>query len=155
VTSPSDSNRPDVATDLVEYMVVLVPGTDALAAIGAELVEAVASSAIRILDLVVVTLDDQGQLELADADTIRELDPVREVTASWGIILSRHDLELVALALEPGSCAVVLVAEDRWAEPLASVVRTFGGEVRAGERIARERVEAAFARKDRREEPHR
>ena len=34
---------------------------------------------------------------------------------------------------------VVVVAEDRWAERLAAAVRGFGGEVRAGERIARER----------------
>jgi hypothetical protein len=41
---------------------------------------------------------------------------------------------------------VVLVAEDRWAVPLAAAAQALGGEVRAGERIARERVEAALRR---------
>jgi hypothetical protein len=68
------------------------------------------------------------------------------MSACYGTLLSRHDLDLVALALQPGDCAVVIVAEDRWAEPLAVAARALGGEVRAGERIARERVEAALAR---------
>ena len=68
------------------------------------------------------------------------------MTACYGALLSRHDIELVSLALQPGDCAIVLVAEDRWAEPLAVAARGLGGEVRAGERIARERVEAALVR---------
>ena len=41
--------------------------------------------------------------------------------------------------------AIVLVVEDRWAGPLSAAARDSGGEVLAGERIPRLRVEAALA----------
>ena len=62
-----------------------------------------------------------------------------------GVLLSHHDLSLIALALAPGDGAIVVVAEDRWAEHLAAAAHAVGGEIRAGERIARTRVEAALA----------
>ena len=54
-----------------------------------------------------------------------------------GGLLSTHDIDLVSLALAPDSTAIVLVAEDRWAEPLSAAARQSGGEVLAGERIPR------------------
>ena len=147
-----DPSPPEIATDLVEYLVLVVPGPDALAAVGPELVRVVDSAAIRILDLVVVRLDENGTLSTIEIDTLGGLEAVQAVTACYGALLSRHDLELVSLALQPGDCAIVLVAEDRWAEPLAVAARGLGGEVRAGERIARERVEAALVRRTRRPE---
>ena len=96
--------------------------------------------------MVVVTVDGNTSPEVVEIDAVRGLDAIRERTACYGVLLSRHDIELVALSLQPGDCAVILVAEDRWAEPLAVAARAIGGEVRAGERIARDRVEAALAR---------
>ena len=57
-----DPSPPEIATDLVEYLLLVVPGPDALAAVGPELVRVVDSAAIRILDLVVVRLDENGTL---------------------------------------------------------------------------------------------
>jgi hypothetical protein len=42
---------------------------------------------------------------------------------------------------------VVLVIEDRWAEGLSEAIRGAGGEISAGERIPRARVEAAMAQR--------
>jgi hypothetical protein len=137
---------PEIATDLVEYLLLVIPGPDALTAVGPELVCLVDAAAIRVLDLVVVTIDDDGQSAVIEIDAIDGLEAVSEMTACYGALLSRHDIELVSLALRPGDCAIVLVAEDRWAEPLALAARSLGGEVRAGERISRARVEAALAR---------
>jgi hypothetical protein len=137
---------PEIATDLVEYLVLVIPGPDALAVVGPELVRLADSAAIRILDVAIVTAEDRGTAAIVEIDAVEGLEPVREMSACYGTLLSRHDLDLVALALQPGDCAVVIVAEDRWAEPLAVAARALGGEVRAGERIARERVEAALAR---------
>ena len=152
MSTSSEPTWPAVATDLVEYLVLVIPDVDALATVGAELVDAVAAAAIRVLDLVVVAIDAEGAVQLVELDAIPDLDAVRQPTAGWGVVLSRHDIELIALALEPGSCAVVIVVEDRWAERLGAAVRGFGGEVRAGERIARDRVEAALAQPDDRRE---
>ena len=142
--------RPDapleIATDLVEYLLLLIPKADESAALGTELVRAVESSAVRVLDLVLVTVDAAGSALLEDIDTLPGLEEIRGRTSCFGVLLSRHDVDLIALALQPGDRALVLVVEDRWARPLAAAARAAGGEVRAGERIARDRVEAALAR---------
>ena len=78
---------------------------------------------------------------------------IREAASCYGVLLSRHDVELVSLALQPGHCAVVLVAEDRWAEPLATAAHAVGGEIRAGERISRHRSRPALARAAERPKP--
>lgn len=144
--APSDPRPVEIATDLVEYLVVVIPGPQALSTVGPDLVRIVESAVIRILDLVVVTIDRNGEPEIVEIDSIDGLEAIVDVTVCHGRLLSRHDIELVSLALRPDDCAVVLVAEDRWAEPLATAARALGGEVRSGERIARDRVEAALGR---------
>jgi Family of unknown function (DUF6325) len=135
-----------IATDLVEYLVLVVPGPDALATIGPELVRVVDSSAIRILDMVVVVVGEDGQADVIEADSVETLGVLRNASPCVGALLSRHDIELVSMALEPDSAAIIVVVEDRWAEPLSAAARAAGGEVRAGERIGRQRVETALTR---------
>jgi Family of unknown function (DUF6325) len=147
VTSlPEPSSPDDIVTDLVEYLVLVLPGPHALPDVGPELVRTVKSSAVRVLDVVVVNVGHDGKPETLEVDDLPSLAGIRTATSFCGVLLSRHDIELVSLALQPGQCAVVLVAEDRWAGPLAAAAHAAGGEVRAGERISRERVEAALAR---------
>lgn len=50
----------EIATDLVEYFVVVVPGLDALPAVATELVGSVEAAVIRVLDVVVVSVDAAG-----------------------------------------------------------------------------------------------
>ncbi|HEX3087956.1 MAG TPA: DUF6325 family protein [Ilumatobacteraceae bacterium] len=138
--------RHDIATDLVEYLVLVLPGLHALPVIADELMLLVASSAIRILDMVVISFDDSGTAEVMEAESIESLAPLCSSSSGGGVLLSRHDIELVSLALRAPSAAVIVVAEDRWAESLSVAARAAGGEVRAGERIARQRVELALAR---------
>ncbi len=145
-SSPEPIRATPIATDLVEYVVLVIPDPQALRAIATELVSMVEAAAIRVLDLVVVRVLENAAPEVIEIDAVEELHGFRQLSSLFGVLLSRHDLELVALALQPGDWAVVIVAEDRWAEPLAAVARAAGGEVRAGERIARERVEAALSR---------
>ncbi len=111
-----------------------------------EIIRVADSPAVRVLDLVVVTLDEQNRPDLVEFDTIPGLEGVRDSATRRRVLLSQHDIELVCLSLGPGECAIILVAEDRWAQPLAAAARALGGEVRAGERIARNRVEATLQR---------
>ncbi len=141
--SSPDRRLDDIATDLVAYLIVTVPDPAALVAVGAELVQITEAATIRVLDLAVVEVDAAGHVAIVEPDGFGA---IRAMTECQGLLLSRHDIELVALALEPGDCAVVIVAEDRWAQPLARAARASGGELRAGERIARARVEAALER---------
>ena len=146
MTAPREQPRPDIATDLVEYIVLTIPEPQALSEVVAGLVRLVESAAIRILDLILVSVDERGVAEVVNPETLSGFDAPDGLIEWADVVLSRHDIELVALALQPGDLPVIVVAEDRWAEPLAAAARALGGEVRAGERIARERVQAALDR---------
>jgi hypothetical protein len=153
--SRQHGNRPDdVATDLVEYIIVAVPGLESLVGLAPALAELVEREAIRILDLVVVVKSAGGavtQLELDDVDGMAAL---RALDDGIGGLLSDHDIELASLALRAGSTGVILVTEDRWAEPLSAAAQRAGGQIVAGDRIPPAWVETVIA--DRRvEQPER
>jgi hypothetical protein len=152
----SDAPEPPTTTggivdDLVAYLVIVVPDPDALSTVVPALITLVEQATIRILDLVVLVRQDDGAVVTLELEAVEALAPLRGVDVEVGAMLSDHDLELVSEALQPGSAGVVLVTEDRWAEPLATAVRTAGGHILGGERIAARRVQAIRAREH---EPH-
>ena len=58
--------------------------------------------------------------------------------------MRRHIIEDAAQALEPGTCAAVLVWENRWAAPVAVALRKSGGQLVASGRIGIQAVLAAL-----------
>ena len=58
-----------------------------------------------------------------------------------GGLLSEDDVILAGSALPPGTSALVVVVEDRWASLLADAARQSGGRILGGERIPRHRLE--------------
>ena len=104
--------------------------------------ELAASSTIGVLDAVVVVRgrDDSIEVhEVEDTQGLVTLDATWRERDSW---LSEHDVELAALALPPGSTGLVLVVEDRWAEPMSVAARVAGGQIVGGERIPARRIES-------------
>lgn len=138
------ANRGEIRTDLVEYLIVVVPSQDALTGIGSALLKLVEKAKIRILDLVVLVRDTNGAVTVLELDSIESMGPLRGLDIEVGSMLSEHDLELAALALKPGMPGVVLVTEDLWAKSLSTAARRAGGQIIAGERIPAARVEAAL-----------
>ena len=132
-----------VNTDLVEYFIVVVPDLDAVGEVAAAVADLVGSTAIRILDAVVIAREHDDALvvhEIDDAPVLETLRAARERACR----LSDHDLALASLALPLGGIGLVVVVEDRWAEPLSTAARRAGGEIIAGERIPMRRVERAL-----------
>ena len=132
-----------LSTDLVEYFIVVVPDLDAVEGVAAAVADLVHSTAIRILDAVVLVRGhDEGVVvhELDDAPFLETLRAAREREC----LFSDHDIALASLALPPGGVGLVVVVEDRWAEPLSAAARRAGGEIVAGERIPMRRVETAL-----------
>lgn len=135
----------EVDADLVEYVVVGLPETGSLDRIATALVGLVDASAIRILDVVVLAKAGDGIVELLEVGDVESLRPLTKTEGWYGGLLSSHDVALVSATLAPESAAVLLLAEDRWAEPLARAARTAGGRLLGGERIPRSRVHASLA----------
>jgi Family of unknown function (DUF6325) len=136
--------RDKIRTDLVEYMIVVVPNEDALGPVGSALAKLVEKAKIRILDLVVLAREANGAVTVLELEAIESMASLRSLDIEVGGMLSEHDLELAALALKPGMPGVVLVSEDLWAKSLSTAAHRAGGQIIAGERIPAARVEAAL-----------
>jgi hypothetical protein len=92
---------------------------------------------IRVLDALFVQKDQDGTFsgfDLADLDQDTAGDFTVFSGASTGM-LSDNDAAMAAAAIEPGSAAVMLVYENRWAAQFISAVRRNGGELITNERI--------------------
>jgi Family of unknown function (DUF6325) len=118
------------------------------------LVDLVERGIIRVLDVLFVTKNEDGSFSGFDAQDLTDKgvgDFVVFEGASSGL-LGDEDAEKVADEIEPGSAAVMIVYENRWAAPFIAAVRRNGGEAIAFERIpaqdvidALDAVEAAEA----------
>jgi Family of unknown function (DUF6325) len=140
-----ERSRCDVVSDLVAYLVVAVPDVASLAGTVPSLVEMVERGTVRLLDLVIVSRAGEGEVEVRELNAIPELAGLTALAGQVGQLLTDHDIELVSLALPPGTTGLVLVTEDRWAEPLSAAARRAGGRILAGERVPASRVEAVLA----------
>jgi hypothetical protein len=144
---PGQADPEPVATDLVEYMVLAVPDLDSMARVVPALAELVDSEAVTILDLVAIEMSDDGRVTVREIESVGSMTGLESVEGEVGAMLSDTDIDLLSRGVRPGTAAVVVVVEARWAEGLAGAVRSAGGEILAGERIPRARVEAAMARR--------
>jgi hypothetical protein len=135
----------EVATDLVQYVVIVVPNQAALATVAPALAELVETGKIRILDLVVLERDREGAVTVLEFEAVESIADLRDVEGELGAMLSDNDIALASHALRPGTTGIVLVTEDRWAAPLSAAARRAGGLIVAGERIPPSRVEEVLS----------
>jgi hypothetical protein len=101
------------------------------------LVDLVDRGIIRVLDVLFVRQHEDGTVsgfEASDADGDSIGDFRVFEGASTGL-LGQEDAATAAEALEPGSAAVMIVYENRWAAPFAHAVRRNGGVLVANQRI--------------------
>ena len=101
------------------------------------LVDLVDRGIIRVLDAMFVRTNEDGSFSGFDASNLAGKDVGDFVVfegASSGL-LGDDDSEKAAEALEPGSAAVVLVYENRWAAPFVGAVRRNGGVPLAFQRV--------------------
>jgi len=143
---PIDRN-PELATDLVEYFVVVLPDRASLGGVVPALADMVQGGRIRVLDLVVLVRGRDGGLEVLEVGEVADLGALRAAPGELGV-LSENDLRLVSDAVRAGEVGLVVVAEDRWAQQLSTAARGVGGRIVAGERIPSLRVETAVTDTD-------
>ena len=121
--------------DLVEYVVINLPDLSSSMRVAQALRALVESSRIRILDLVGVASDAHGRFVATEPELVAALADLRTVEGEVGGLLSEDDIALACRALPPRSSALILVAEDLWAQELADAARAGGGQIVGGERI--------------------
>ena len=131
----------------VDYVVVGFPAdkADFSGAMAEELTNLMESGTVRVLDLLLVTKDEDGTMSVAE---LRDHDDslvggLRSLEADLSLMLAVEDVERIGGDLELGSAAAVLVWENTWAAPFASAVRHSGGELLAMGRIPTQALIAA------------
>ena len=129
--------------DLVEYVVISVPELSSTVGVAAALKALVESAQIRILDLVGVVTDLDGRSTAVELERLSGLAALDGVDGEVGGFLSEDDIALASGALHPGTSALLVLVEDRWAEQLSNAARAGGGSIIGGERIPRQRLEQA------------
>jgi len=130
----------------VDWIVVEFPGSRFNGEIAPALRDLIERDLVRVLDLLVLKKDPDGELEafeLSDLDQ-EEIGELRSYEAQLAMLLSEDDVAAVAAAVEPGSSAAVLVWENIWAAPFASAVRRSGGQLVASGRIPIQAILAAI-----------
>jgi Family of unknown function (DUF6325) len=92
---------------------------------------------IRILDVLFVMKNEDGTFsgfEAKDLDA-KGVGDFKEFEGASSGLLGDEDVATASQALEPGSAAVMIVYENRWAAPVAAAVRRNGGVVIDNQRI--------------------
>lgn len=130
----------------IDYLAVELPGARLQGQGLAALIDLTDRGIIRILDLMVATVGEDGSVaavELTDLDGDGELDlAVFEGVRSG--LLDDDDLAESAALVEPGNAIALLVYENTWAGPFVAAMREVGAEVIASGRIPAEDVIAAL-----------
>jgi hypothetical protein len=121
----------------VDYVVVEFPaGTSSFTGeMSAELLRLVESGTIRVVDILILKKDGEGNVEAMELSDVGELGELQALEAQLAELLAEDDVEQLAAAMDPGSTAGVLIWENLWAAPFASAARRSGGQLIADGRI--------------------
>ena len=127
----------------VEYIILGFPGNHFNGEIAPELAKLVDSGTIRILDLVFISKDADGNVSAIDFEDHHDVALFAALDGEVGGFISDDDVDYAAADLEPNSSAALLIWEDVWAAPFVEALRDSGAVVIEGSRIPHDLIEAA------------
>ena len=112
----------------VDYLVVEFPAgaSNFTGEMAKELLALVDAGTIRVIDVLILTKDEDGAVDAMELSDIEELGELQAVEAQLAELLAAEDVEHLAAAMDPGSTAGVLIWENLWAAPFAVGRTTFG-----------------------------
>ena len=121
----------------VDYLVVEFPAgaSNFTGEMAAELLALVDSGTIRVIDVLILTKDEDGAVDATELADIEQLGELQAIEAQLAELLAADDVVHLAAAMEPGSTAGVLIWENLWAAKFASAARRSGGQLIANGRI--------------------
>jgi Family of unknown function (DUF6325) len=121
----------------VDYSVVEFPAgaTNFTGEMAEELLALVDSGTIRVIDILILTKNEDGTVEAKELSDVEELGALQALEAQLAELLAADDVVNLAAAMDPGSTTGVLIWENLWAAPFASAARRSGGQLIATGRI--------------------
>ena len=130
----------------VDYLVVEFPPGEQhfTGEMARELLSLVDAEVVRLLDLLILAKDEDGNVEALELDDLENAGDLARLETEIAEILAEEDVVHLAEAMEPGTVAGVLVWENLWAAPFASAARKAGGQLVASGRIPIQALVASF-----------
>jgi hypothetical protein len=121
----------------VDYLVVEFPAgkSNFTGEMAKELLALVDAGTIRVVDILILTKDQDGTVEAMELSDIEELGELARLESELAELLAADDVIHLAAAMDPGSTAGVIIWENLWAAPFASAARRSGGQLIANGRI--------------------
>lgn len=134
---PAEQNTDLDTLGPVDYLIVEFPAgaSNFTGEMAKELLALVDAGTIRVIDVLILTKNEDGSVDAMELSDIEELGPLQAVEAQLAELLAAEDVEHLAAAMDPGSTAGVLIWENLWAAPFASAARRSGGQLIATGRI--------------------
>ena len=120
------------ASGPIDFLLLEFPDEEPSGDAARALADLVDQGTIAVYDIIAIRKAGDGSvaaLELANVSGFGLLGGARSG------ILTDEDVAEAAVALEPGTVAVLVVYENRWAAPFATAVHNAGGQVVASARI--------------------
>ena len=134
----------------VDYIVVEFPSgaSSFTGEMAKELVALVDSGTIRVIDVLILTKDEDGSVEAMELSDVPDLGPLQQIESELAELLAEDDVDDLAAAMDPGSTAGVLIWENLWAAKFASAARRSGGQLIADGRIPIQAIIASIEADD-------
>ena len=134
----------------VDYVVVEFPAgsSNFTGEMAAELIALVDAGTIRVIDVLILTKNEDGSVEADELSDIEELGELQTIETQLAELLAEDDVINLAAAMEPGSTAGVLIWENLWAAPFAAAARHSGGQLIANGRIPIQAIIASIEADD-------
>jgi Family of unknown function (DUF6325) len=110
------------------------------------LLDLVEKGIIRVLDVMFVMQGEDGTVAGFEARDLDEqgVGDFKVFDGASSGLLGEEDVATAAEALEPGTAAVLIVYENRWAGPFIAAVRRNGGVLLENQRIPTDELLAAL-----------
>jgi hypothetical protein len=140
------SSTADNAIGPVEMMLIGFPGDSFNGSIMPALGELTEQGMVRLIDLIVVTKDGEGNVTAVELDDLDDVQAAAfdDLEGEVGELFSDEDLLIAGERLEPNSTAALVLWENSWASKLSSAIFDAGGEVLMHDRIPAEIVAMAM-----------
>jgi uncharacterized membrane protein len=131
----------------IDFIALEFPGNRFKGEILPDLFELVDKDIIRIIDLVIIMKDQDGQVTVRE---LRELDPAHieifsPLNAEVNQMITESDINMIAEKLADNSTAGILLIENLWAKKTQQAMMDANGRLVMFERIPHDVVEEALA----------
>ena len=136
---------PDFEYGPVEILVVGFPGERPDAATFEAIGDLVEAGDIRLLDALVVSKSEAGDLDIVEIEDLGDEIDVTEIELEANGLVGEEDANDLSDVIPPGSSAALLAIELVWAKKLASRFAESGGVLLQSERIPAPVVNAIMA----------